>query len=78
MTSTSSFIDQNLATQLFVAARSHDSLRTQFDDFLPPAISDIFPSKATKSNKVCHSQILFLLFKSLSTYNICLVSDCNL
>mmetsp|Transcript_8333 Transcript_8333/g.14121 ORF Transcript_8333/g.14121 Transcript_8333/m.14121 type:complete len:573 (+) Transcript_8333:40-1758(+) len=47
----SSFIDQLLAGQLFVAARAHDALSEEVSNFLPPSISNIFPRDSDHSRK---------------------------
>lgn len=71
MSNASSFIDQNLAAQLFVAARAHDSLRDEFDDILPRSVNDLFPNKSGRSNRVKNN-----IFLQYVIY--ILVSNCHI
>jgi hypothetical protein len=52
MANATAFIDQNLAAQLFVAARAHDSLRQEPETLLPAAITEIFRIPTSNSHRV--------------------------
>mmetsp|Transcript_20112 Transcript_20112/g.28913 ORF Transcript_20112/g.28913 Transcript_20112/m.28913 type:complete len:583 (+) Transcript_20112:66-1814(+) len=49
LSSSSTFIDQNLAAQLFVAAHAHDSLQQDCHDLLPSTVTDVFPVPVNRS-----------------------------
>ena len=62
MSNATAFIDQNLAAQLFIAARTHDSLRQEPDNLLPSAITEIFSVQTSHAHRVFPITSLSLLY----------------
>ncbi len=56
MANQTAFIDQNLAAQLFIAARAHDSLRQEPENLLPSVITDIFTIPTSHTHRVRERQ----------------------
>jgi hypothetical protein len=70
MANGTAFIDQNLAAQLFVAARAHDSLRQEPENLLPTAITEIFTIPTSHSHRVwLFTQIFSHLYSCLVSYS---------
>lgn len=66
MSNATAFIDQNLAAQLFIAARAHDSLRQEPENLLPTAITEIFSVQTSHAHRV----IIIIINTTLTLYSL--------